>query len=165
MQIRVVHSDAAPLALLLLADPSHECVQRSVENGITFVGEDRGEIVAVAVLERNGPEFELKNIAVAEAQQGRGLGRQMLEHLVEYAAAEGAARVNVGTGNSSLLQLAFYQRAGFRVTGVVRGFFDRYDQPIVENGIPCRDMIRLTLELQLAPDSYQKSGDAGAAAI
>ena len=41
-----------------------------------------------------------------------------------------------------------YQKAGFRITGVIPNFFkDNYDEEIIENGIPCRDMIRLTLEL------------------
>jgi ribosomal protein S18 acetylase RimI-like enzyme len=147
MKIRTVAPGAAPLSLLLSADPSRERVERYLANGAIFVGEERGETIAVAVLERNGPEFELRNIAVAEAWQRRGLGRQMLKHVLAHAAAEGAARVTVGTGNSSLGQLAFYQRAGFRITSVMPGFFDGYEPPIVENGIACRDMIRLTMDL------------------
>lgn len=59
-----------------------------------------------------------------------------------------AARLIVGTGNSSLGELAFYQKCGFRITGVIPGFFDSYDPPIIEDGIPCRDMVRLTLALR-----------------
>lgn len=54
----------------------------------------------------------------------------------------------VGTGNSSLDQLAFYQKGGFRICGVDRDFFvQNYDQQIVENAIQCLDMIRLSMEL------------------
>ena len=56
--------------------------------------------------------------------------------------------VEVGTGNSSLDALAFYQRAGFRIVGVIPDFFvDNYPEPIVENGIRCIDMVRLRLTL------------------
>ncbi|WP_245844448.1 GNAT family N-acetyltransferase [Nibricoccus aquaticus] len=118
-----------------------------VRKGVTFVGEENGVAVAVAVVEREEGEFELRNIAVAEKEQGRGLGREMLRCALMYAAGGGAKRITVGTGNSSLRALAFYQRNGFRITGVIRGFFDAYEPPIVENGIACRDMIRLTFEI------------------
>lgn len=57
-----------------------------------------------------------------------------------------AARLEVGTGTFGH-QLAFYQRLGFRVTHVDRGFFlDNYDAPIFEDGIQHKDMLRLTLD-------------------
>ena len=61
--------------------------------------------------------------------------------------ARGARAVEIGTGNSSLDQLALYQKLGFRTTGIVAGFLDDYPEPIVENGIACRDMVRLRVEL------------------
>lgn len=54
----------------------------------------------------------------------------------------------IGTGNSSINQLALYQKCGFRVIGVERDFFiNNYDEPIFENGIQCVDMIRLSIEI------------------
>jgi ribosomal protein S18 acetylase RimI-like enzyme len=56
--------------------------------------------------------------------------------------------LEVGTGNSSIGQLALYQKCGFRITGIDYNYFIRhYDEPIFENGIPCRDMIRLAIDL------------------
>ena len=47
----------------------------------------------------------------------------------------------MGTGNSSIDQIAFYQK-GFRMIGVEIGFFERnYNDKIYENGILCRDKI------------------------
>jgi ribosomal protein S18 acetylase RimI-like enzyme len=88
------------------------------------------------------------NIAVREDCRGIGLGRRLLGHAIGLAEAKGGRVVEVGTGNSSFDALAFYQRAGFRIVGVIRDFFtDNYPEPIVENGIRCRDMVRLELEL------------------
>jgi hypothetical protein len=54
----------------------------------------------------------------------------------------------VGTGTFGY-QLAWYQRAGLRVQAVVRDFFlDQYDEPIVEDGIRHRDMLRLAVVLE-----------------
>lgn len=56
----------------------------------------------------------------------------------------GFETVEIGTGNSSIDQLAFYQKCGFRIAAIDPDFFIRhYPEPIFENGIQCRDMIRL----------------------
>ena len=85
------------------------------------------------------------NIAVIESCQGQGIGKQLLSEAVKIAERSGCKTIEVGTGNSSLAQLAFYQKAGFRITGVVRDFF--VTKNIIENGIRCRDMIRLSLDV------------------
>ena len=53
----------------------------------------------------------------------------------------------MGTGTFGY-QLAFYQRQGFRATGIDRDFFVKnYPEPIFEDGIQLFDMLRLTLRL------------------
>jgi GNAT superfamily N-acetyltransferase len=148
MTIRPAAAESLPWSLLLLADPSREHVSTYINDALIFVGEDDGAAVAVAAVERRGFDLELRIIAVAEDRHGRGIGRRMLEHVLLYASDIGVERVTVGTGNSSLRPLAFYQRNGFRITGVIRGFFDPYKPAIIENGIPCRDMIRLAFEIK-----------------
>jgi hypothetical protein len=54
----------------------------------------------------------------------------------------------VATGNSSLNQLAFYQKMVFRLAAIDRDYFLRtYPEPIVENSIQCRDRVWLELDL------------------
>jgi ribosomal protein S18 acetylase RimI-like enzyme len=146
MKIRIAASESAPLALLLIADPSIKKVRDYLRTGTLFIGEENGAVVAVAVLDLSAPEVELKNIAIMENRQGCGLGRRMLSHVLAYAAKSGASRVVVGTGNSSLRELAFYQKNGFRVVGVIPGYFDDHYPTMIENGIACRDMIRLAID-------------------
>ena len=58
--------------------------------------------------------------------------------------------LEVGTGNSSLRELAFYQRFGFRIAGVDRDFFVRRaagGRLQKQDGIVLRDMVRLRIEL------------------
>ena len=61
--------------------------------------------------------------------------------------ASGAGAVDIGIGNSNHDQSAQYQKLGFRVTSIVAGFFDDYPEPIVENGIACRDVVRFRVEI------------------
>ena len=56
-------------------------------------------------------------------------------------------RLTVGTANSSLDAIRFYQKAGFRMSGVNRGSFDAYPEPIWEDGLRARDMIMFELAL------------------
>lgn len=133
------------MELLLLADPSENLV-RSYANPTNTVGATlNGEPIGVYVLLSKGLGLmELKNIAVQPAWQGRGIGKILLGHAVERAGDHGANRFEVGTGNSSLDQLNFYESAGFARDRVDKGFFLRnYEEPIFENGLQCTDMIYL----------------------
>jgi hypothetical protein len=56
----------------------------------------------------------------------------------------------LGTGNSGIGQIAFYQKAGFRMWKIERDFFSEargYPPDLEENGIPLRDMIWFDREL------------------
>jgi ribosomal protein S18 acetylase RimI-like enzyme len=92
--------------------------------------------------------IEIKNIAVRSEMQGRGYGKELIAHAVGFCKERNYHRIIVGTGNSSIDNLAFYQKAGFRFRSIVRDFFTtHYSEPIFEHGIQCRDMIVLDLGL------------------
>ena len=90
---------------------------------------------------------QLYNIAVCPSAQKRGVGTALLRHVIEEARGKGVSRLVLGTGTFGY-QLAFYQRAGFRVDAVIKNHFvDNYDEPIFDSGIQLKDMLRLVLEL------------------
>ncbi|MET3289623.1 UNVERIFIED_CONTAM: ribosomal protein S18 acetylase RimI-like enzyme [Brevibacillus sp. OAP136] len=142
-------SESPPMPLLLLADPSEKQVLSYFDRGECYVALLDGEIVGVSVLlQTEEHTIELMNVAVAEQCQGSGIGKKLILHALDTAKQKGFARMEVGTGNSSIGQLALYQKCGFRISAIVHDFFTRhYSEPIWENGIHCRDMIRLTAEL------------------
>src|SRR5690606_14647009 len=87
---------------------------------------------------------------VREDCQGKGIGKRLIQYAIHLAGERNAKTVEIGTGNSSIGQLLLYRKCGFRITGIDRDFFVRqYEEAIYENGIQCRDMIRLSLELDL----------------
>ena len=141
--------ETPPIELLLLADPSREMVEEYLAIGECRVAEMAGEIIGVYVLARLDVEtMELMNVAVHERLHGQGIGKRLIGDAIQTARKLGYQSLEVGTGNSSIGQLALYQKCGFRVEGVIKDFFiDNYDEEIFENEIQCRDMIRLTREL------------------
>ncbi|RAP76129.1 GNAT family N-acetyltransferase [Paenibacillus montanisoli] len=140
--------ETLPYELLLLADPERQAIDAYADRCDCMVMEENGAAVGAYMLLATRPKTaEIMNIAVREDCQGRGYGRKLIEHAVRYCKEQGYRQLEIGTGNSSLGQLGLYQKCGFRVTGVERDYFVRhYAEPIIENGIPCRDMIRLRLE-------------------
>lgn len=143
------NAEALPMELLLLADPSEEKVRDYMKRAQCYVLEQDGKIAGVYSLLPTRPrKVELINIAVDEAEQNKGYGKALIRHAVDIARNQGYRTIEVGTGNSSLAQLALYQKSGFRMTHIDRDFFLRhYEEPIVENGIQCVDMVRLSREL------------------
>lgn len=149
LSIRPAADVDACLDLLLLADPSETLVRGYAADGLLYEATWHDVVVGVFVLLRHDDTLmELKNIAVAEEWQGKGVGQAMLAEATSLARRMGAKRIEVGTGNSSLRQLAFYQRAGFRMVRIAKDYFTlNYDEAIIEDGIPCRDMVMLSLDL------------------
>ncbi|WP_342387388.1 GNAT family N-acetyltransferase [Salinicoccus bachuensis] len=151
MKIReIAPGEAPPMALLLLADPSKKAVASYLDTSECFIAETDDGIVGTYVAGGISDESaEIFNIAVAEEAQGQGIGRTMLLDAIERYEAKGYLWLHIGTGNSSIGQLALYQKCGFRIDGVIRDFFTaNYEGKIIENGIWCRDMIRLVKALQ-----------------
>lgn len=138
-----------PMDLLLLADPSEELVKSYLNRGQCYIAKVKDETIGVFVLlPLNNEKVEFKNIAVHEHYQGRGIGKELVLHAIEKSKELGYKTIEVGTGNSSLNQLALYQKCGFRIVSVDKDFFKiHYTEEIVENGIPCVDMIRLEKRL------------------
>lgn len=142
--------EAPPMDLLLLADPSRKIIEAYLTRAECFVMENQNQLIGAYVLLPTRPEtIELVNIAVQENFQNKGIGKQLIRHALERAKEQGFQTIEVGTGNSSMAQLAFYQKCGFRITGVDKDFFvEHYEEELMENGIPCRDMIRLSKSLR-----------------
>ncbi|KOP81783.1 GNAT family N-acetyltransferase [Cytobacillus solani] len=150
MQIRRLNdNEQLPMNLLLLADPSRKLIEDYVNRGECYVCEKGKEINGVYVILPTRPEtVELVNVAVSEAEQGKGIGKNLILDAIHRSKEKGYKTIELGTGNSSVGQLALYQKCGFRITGVDTDFFIRhYEEDIYENGIWCRDMIRLSQDL------------------
>jgi ribosomal protein S18 acetylase RimI-like enzyme len=150
MNIRKInYGESLPFDLLLEADPSRKMVEDYINRGECYVAEDLNMIVGVYVLLPTRPKtVELINISVLESKQGRGIGKKLVLHASQIAKESGYETIEIGTGNSSIGQLALYQKCGFRIIGVDRDYFIKYyTEEIYENRIRCRDMIRLSKDL------------------
>ncbi|HSV49172.1 MAG TPA: GNAT family N-acetyltransferase [Candidatus Acidoferrales bacterium] len=138
-----------PYDLLLLADETIESINKYIFSSEIYVLEENGTNIAVYALQKlNDDEVEVKNIAVARDYQNKGIGKTLLRDAAERAKSKGFRRVIIGTGDAAPKLLGFYQRQGFEVFSVKRGFFvDNFPAPIYEEGVQLKDMVMLKKEL------------------
>jgi ribosomal protein S18 acetylase RimI-like enzyme len=139
-------------SLLLLADDSESQVRSYYQSGELYVLDDETEapLGLVLALPTGDGEVELKAVAVTPARHNQGIGKRMLALVLDDLRVRGVGRVVLGTGNSGIGQLAFYQKAGFRLWRIERDFFTPergYPEGIEENGIPLRDMVWMEQEI------------------
>ncbi len=105
----------------------------------TFAALTGDRTVGAAVVRWDDSEpAEIVYIAVVPGERGRGHGRRIV---AAVQADVHTGTLSVGTANSSLDNIAFYQKCGFRMRCVRRDFFDYITPPVRENGIVMRDMI------------------------
>ena len=146
---RVDENEEIPYELLYLADPSKESINDYISRGNLYVASIENEVVgAYVILKTRTLTAEIMNISVNEAYQKKGIGKVLIEHAISTSKNLNIKTLEVGTGNSSIDQLAFYQKCGFRIVGVDKDFFKKhYNEKIIENGIECVDMIRMSMDL------------------
>ena len=149
-------SDAADTETLvsLLEDALSSEPQRRkmlADSELTTYAAYYGNAIVGVIVVRWGNESEIELLAVNAACRGQGIGKAIVAATIDEARRRGVTRMLVGTGNFSLDNSAFYQKCGFRLIHVRRGYFDDVDPPEVWQGIKLRDMIVFDYELGEQP--------------
>lgn len=146
--LRIRKTDTPPRELLLLADESSDSVADYIDRGDCYAAIADGTIVGEYVLLHTRPfTAEVINLAVDPAFQRRGIGTELLFHAIRTARSAGFRRLEIATGLDTE-QHVLYRSFGFETVEIDRDYFPKfYPTPIVENGVECRDLVRLRMEL------------------
>lgn len=140
--------------LLVLAEPSGRALRWSLRNlsdtayRMDVRGATGDELVGAVSVRWDDDPAELVELAIAEAWQGHGLGRRLIDWLIAEARRRRKRALEVGTRNASLGNIAFYQRCGFRMDHVRRDYFTYYPAPVYEHGIEVRDLLVFRYDLR-----------------
>lgn len=136
---------------LRLAEDSEQALASYIDRGRVWVARDEsGAIVGHILADGSGDSWEILNTAVLQQFRGAGVGRRMIEQVARVAAEAGAIHLVVATGAADIGNLRFYQRCGFRMTGVVPDVFTTaagYPESIEVDGIALRDQVWFRREL------------------
>ncbi|MBX3064276.1 MAG: GNAT family N-acetyltransferase [Anaerolineae bacterium] len=151
MQLRQATPDERTKCLSLLHDADEDDARTLMTMAdpacTTYLAAEGDHLIGAAVLRWDQHEAEIVYIAVAADRRGQGVGKQMIVALMAEARSRGMRAVLVGTANSSIGNIAFYQKCGFRMDHIRRDYFSYLTQPVIEDGIPIRDMIVFRLAL------------------
>jgi ribosomal protein S18 acetylase RimI-like enzyme len=80
-----------------------------------FVAESKGRVVGYITtrLDREAGKGRIPNLAVSEECRGQGLGRELIEHALEYFRAEGMAFAVIETMAQNAIGQHLYPACGF----------------------------------------------------
>jgi GNAT superfamily N-acetyltransferase len=140
----------ALIALLRQAEESERALRWSLANlsDTVYRADDHDQLIGAATMQWRADPCELVELAVAPERQGQGVGRAIVAWLLAEARRRGKRQMLVGTANSSIGNIAFYQKCGFRMDHVRKDYFWYYREPRYENGIRIRDMIVFRHDLE-----------------
>jgi GNAT superfamily N-acetyltransferase len=129
-----------------LAEDSDQQLDSYIELGRVWAARAAdGEVVGhLHAVSRERRLWEVVNTAVAEHARGHGVGRALLDRVVDEARKDGVERLILATATADVGNLRFYQRCGFRMTHVVPDAFGPYQgyPPGIEvDGIPMLDQV------------------------
>jgi len=144
-----------PFDLLLLADESIGVIEKYIYDSEVYVAtesEDSEAVAVFALLKLNNSDIEIKNIAVAETLQNRGIGSFLISEIKRLAKVAKFENVIVGTSDRAVKQINFYENNGFIKYDLKKDFFIKnYPEPIIENGVMLRDMVMLKVKVSSRP--------------
>jgi GNAT superfamily N-acetyltransferase len=95
------------------------------ERGCVFVARKGNRIVGMVSLlftvstAEGEPVCWLEDMIVVPGQRASGLGTRLLQHAIKYAKANGFARITLLTDRTNEKAIRFYERQGFRPSGMM----------------------------------------------
>lgn len=84
---------------------------------------------------------EIIYIALNKTFRSKGYGKLIIEQIKNEGKKRNLKYIIVGTGNSSLDNIKFYQKCNFRFESIKKDYFSYINPPIKEFGIELKDMI------------------------
>ena len=115
-------------------------------NALSIVGLDEGVIAGYAIGWFLRDEFHIGNVAVAREKQGRGAGKQLLEHMLREALARGTSIATLEVRASNVQAIALYRRYGFKGVAIRKRYYG-------DNG---EDALVMFAELDKRGESFER---------
>lgn len=92
-----------------------------------WVYESEGEVIGYAVMMSVLDEAHLLNISIAGERQGQGLGRALLNHLIDTARRHGATMMFLEVRPSNKNAIALYESIGFNEFSIRKGYYPAHN--------------------------------------
>lgn len=87
-----------------------------------WVAEEAGAVVGLTGLLGDGAEMEIEPVVVSAARRAQGIGRRLLERMLDEARARGARSVSIRPVARNASAIRHFHEAGFRTLGHIEMF-------------------------------------------
>lgn len=111
---------------LRIFDENYNITEQFVENNTSFVLEEHGKILGFWGIIRQKDIAELEFLYVDVKHIGKGVGRTLWNHMVQYCSSEGIKRIEFVTSEPAA---AFYLKNGARLNGSTNSSIDGREIP------------------------------------
>jgi ribosomal-protein-alanine N-acetyltransferase len=106
------------------------------------VAERSGEVAGYGIVAMGAGEAHVLNVCVAAGMRGRGIGRRMMQLLIERSAQAGMHDVFLEVRPTNPNAIALYQSLGFNEVGRRRGYYQaevgREDALVLKLSLPVK---------------------------
>jgi len=76
-------------------------------------------------------EVHLANVAVRKSCRARGIGRALVEEVLDRARSEGAAQIVLEVRESNVEAIKLYETLGFRTVGLKRNYYKKENEDAI----------------------------------
>ena len=146
MEFKIIESNRRSfMDLLLIADPDIKCINKYINDGTLIALYENNMCIGVLhYLNTHDKVVEIKNIGIIQSYLHKGSGSKLLRYAIKRIKSEGNLKIMLGTCDTSIDNIAFYKRHGFRELELWQDYFIKnYSTEIYENGTQCKDMVRM----------------------
>ncbi len=107
-----------------------------------FIAESGGKPVGLLQYDVVGTDLEV--VTIIAVPEGKGTGRQLLDHVVTFAESKKCTRCWLVTTNNNTGAIAFYENCGWHLKATHKNAVDearkiKPEIPVEVNGVPIRD--------------------------
>ncbi len=124
------------------SDQQYESILRANSLGLArliLVAEfaRRSDVLGFLVARHLAPEWELENIAVAPDMRGKGIGKRLMQELIQQANDTNSESVFLEVRESNAVARSLYLKLGFRETGQRKSY---YANPLDDAILYCKTL-------------------------
>jgi len=100
-----------------------ELAQNKCAHNFVVRCRDSGEVLGFSCVWVLFDELKINNIAIAKEQRERGLGKFLMEHVLEYGYRKGCDNATLEVRPSNGVAISMYRKFGFQVTGLRKSYY------------------------------------------
>lgn len=108
------------------------CLRQRNCIGMVAVEPDSEEVYGFMIYELHKKYLHLLNLAVAPEHRHQGVGRQMVERLIEKLSHQRRKAITLEVRETNVAAQCFFAEMGFKAVRIIRGYYDDTDEDAYE---------------------------------